>query len=223
MTRAASWLCLILLTITLMPTHCDKKARPVFTKCGGRFNDTHGYFHTPNFPRRFPVPIRCQWIIEAPAGKAIVVYLTQFYLRAGLTASEHAYFVNDTHHYFIKDIGLISFDKRLLYVKSVKPVLLLELSLDEMANNNMRVMDYYLDVFGFNVTYEIIDQDEEFRSDLCSVYNCTFNGDCYASREFLNYSCQCLPGFYGEKCQFGPYCDPKANVSLCDGGLQCSQ
>ena len=56
--------------------------------CGGTVNGTHGSISTPNFPRRFPVPISCQWLLHAPPGKKIVLFFTQFYMRESFQLTE---------------------------------------------------------------------------------------------------------------------------------------
>ena len=33
-----------------------------------------------------------------------------------------------------------------------------------------------MDVYGFNITYEIVDIDAKLRTDACSVYKCSFLG-----------------------------------------------
>uniref|UniRef100_T1IRS6 CUB domain-containing protein n=1 Tax=Strigamia maritima TaxID=126957 RepID=T1IRS6_STRMM len=218
MTRCRRTLNSLVLFLTLS-TVCAVK--PPFTQCGGPVNGTRGYMLTPNFPSAFPVPIRCRWIIEAPAGKAISVYFTQFYLREGLRATEYLDFVDDNHYLGKKNFGVISFDNRTTYMMTAKPVLILDLAIEDMNNINMRVMDHFLDVYGFNITYEIIDNKAGVRRDACSIFHCSFNGHCFASAGFLKYSCHCLPGFWGDECQYGLHCDPWKNVTLCERGHQC--
>ena len=63
--------------------------------CGNRLTAPRGVIQTPNFPRSFPVPIKCRWVIDVsdiPAtNSSIVVYLTQVYVYKGLSFTEYAY------------------------------------------------------------------------------------------------------------------------------------
>lgn len=40
------------------------------TPCGGTYTATRGILQTPNFPREFPVPIKCEWIIKVEVCRA---------------------------------------------------------------------------------------------------------------------------------------------------------
>jgi hypothetical protein len=52
-----------------------------------------GVIQTPNFPNPFPVPIKCQWIIQHDIiNGTISVYFTQQYTTTGLTFTEYMYY-----------------------------------------------------------------------------------------------------------------------------------
>ena len=57
--------------------------------CGRFINDSRGFIHTPSFPKRFPVPILCRWVLKRPPGKKIVLYFTQFYMRESFHLTEY--------------------------------------------------------------------------------------------------------------------------------------
>lgn len=113
-----------------------------------------GTVHSPFFPRPFPVPIHCKWTIEAPAGKVIAVYLSQFYLRDGFKATEYA-FLDSSLNVGKRELGPFTFDESSAIILTTKPILVLELELYDASNIHVRVMDFFLDVYGFNITYKV--------------------------------------------------------------------
>ncbi|RWS07761.1 uncharacterized protein B4U79_02272 [Dinothrombium tinctorium] len=192
----------------------------VFRDCGAIFRDIeYGVITSPNFPKPFPIPIRCQWLIEAKPGNVIVIYFTQFYLRDGFKATEYAFFVDQTLNVGRKELGSISFDEETTHLISNQPMLLLEFEIYDSFNVHMRSMDFFLDVYGFNITFEIVPNAANSkvvrRSDACSVYKCSFTGNCYATQNFDQYYCSCFPGFFGTECEFGPKCNPLHTINDC--------
>lgn len=174
-----------------------QSSSPLFRDCGGVLRGaTRGIISTPNFPDVFPYPISCKWVIEAPAGKAIILYLTQFYLKDGLRATEYAYYHDDYIYAGRKELGLVSCEDDTTFLLSKKPVLVLELDIKDITNIHLRVMDHFLDVYGFNITYEILDRDDSGsikpRQDVCSALQCSFNGNCYVNSNFEKYYCSCF-------------------------------
>lgn len=70
-------------------------------ECGGMLNTPRGVLQTPDFPRKFPVPIRCRWIIDASQLSnnqhlSIVVYFTQLFVSTGLLFTEFDYYEHDS-------------------------------------------------------------------------------------------------------------------------------
>lgn len=144
--------------------------------CGGNFTARRGILQTPNFPKKFTTPIDCEWIIKSEKeNTSIIVYLTQMYVFEGLTFTEY-----------------VEYDKRLpgveipisgedvvkgKYVQCHKNVLVISLKLNSIENNHIRVMDNFMDVYGFNITYEISSGD--VRKDHCNMMDCGFTGICY--------------------------------------------
>ncbi|KFM79287.1 Procollagen C-endopeptidase enhancer 2, partial [Stegodyphus mimosarum] len=188
----------------------------MYSECGGVLREPKGIISTPNFPDPYPVPINCRWVIEAPADKVIAIYFTQFYMREGLTVTEYAFF-SETLYMGKKEFGMISSDREPTYLVSNKPVLVLDFLVGESGNIHMRVREYLLDVFGFNITYEIISRNETVRKDACLYHHCSFTGYCYAVSFFTSYSCHCFADFYGPECQYNPGCEPGSR-SMCDNG-----
>lgn len=167
-----------------------------FRDCDGVVKgSSHGTIATPNFPDIFPYPIYCKWVIEAPTEKAIILYLTQFYLKDGLKATEYAYYHDDRIAAGRNELGIVSELETFLLTK--KPMLVLELDIKDVTNIHLRVMEHFLDVYGFNITYEMVSKDElngtfAVRQDACSAQQCSFNGNCYVSSNFENYYCSCF-------------------------------
>lgn len=191
--------------------------------CGGVLNGTRGYFHTPNFPDRFPCPISCQWLLHAPPGKRIALYFTQYYLRVPLAISEFEFYRNESFYVGRVDIGHFNF-LALTYMSIEKPFMLVRFQRRDMRNIHMRADAFLLDVYGFNVTYEIRDVTEPIRTDTCSVAKCSYLGQCWASHDFSDYECQCFGEHYGRYCQYGPFCDPYGlfeGINMCQNWGRC--
>ncbi|KAI4461317.1 basigin related [Holotrichia oblita] len=143
--------------------------------CGGNFTARKGVLQTPDFPKNFSTPIDCEWVIKSEKeNTSIIVYLTQMYVFEGLTFTEY-----------------VEYDKRLpgvvilsgedvvkgKYVQCHKNVLVISLKLNSIENNHIRVMDNFMDVYGFNITYEITSGD--VRKDHCNMMDCGYTGLCY--------------------------------------------
>ncbi|XP_076341085.1 uncharacterized protein LOC143241747 [Tachypleus tridentatus] len=103
----------------------------------------------------------------------------------------------------------------------LKSHLVLDLDVRENDNIHMRVMDFFLDVYGFNVTYEVIDKQKDGRTDSCIDSHCSFNGICYATADFKTYTCTCLQPYYGDDCTYSPVCGPHSNDTMCLNGGFC--
>lgn len=193
----------------------------IFTNCGGVLGGKDsGTVHSPYFPKAFPVPIYCRWTIEAPSGKVVIVYLTQFFLRDGFRATEYA-FLDSSLNVGRKELGPITYEDGSAVIASSKPILVLELEVQDAANIHLRVMDFFLDVFGFNITYQIVAKEKQEHQQACSVSICSFTGNCYANVDFRYHYCACFSGFFGRNCEFGPSCDPSKGVNPCKNSATC--
>ncbi|GFS30105.1 uncharacterized protein TNIN_411061 [Trichonephila inaurata madagascariensis] len=179
-----------------------------------------GVITTPNFPDPYPVPINCQWVIEAPSDKVIAIYFTQFYMREGLRATEYAYYSPNVKMGKV-EFGTINSEREPTYLVSNKPVLVLDFYVREVANIHMRVREYLLDVFGFNITYEFLSKNESVRKDACLYHHCSFTGNCYASPGYDKYYCSCFSKYFGEECQYDVECGPDASRNMCQNGGTC--
>ncbi|XP_074641342.1 uncharacterized protein LOC141899088 [Tubulanus polymorphus] len=195
-------------------------------QCGDTISfASNGFIQSPNFPAAFPVPIRCRWLLQAPPGKRVVLYFTQFYLRFGFRVSEYdSYEVENgkTFHRGKRDLGTINFENKITSLMALKPFVLIQFELEEITGNtHLRVEEYMNDVYGFNITYETSNENDKMRSDACSVYKCSYLGNCHAAKGFKNYYCDCFPGFYGDSCQYGPACSPHTGLNRCENGGSC--
>ncbi|KZS07008.1 Uncharacterized protein APZ42_029535 [Daphnia magna] len=178
-----------------------------------------GTLTTPGFPSAFPVPFTCSWIIDATGFESdsfITLYLTQMYLTRGVKAVQYT-FNNTTHAIGRKDLDeLHTFRPRPYSVYRIKARYLeVQVNLDELVNANLRVERRLMDVYGFNITYEIQPNGSRIRTDTCNVANCTFNGHCYANHNYSQFQCSCLPDFSGKYCQYGPECNPEKGINVC--------
>lgn len=174
--------------------------------CGGLLKQRHGIIQTPNFPHKFNVPIECIWIIDAselsaasttsafgsssanPAATAsasnvsIVVYLTQLYVLGGLKFTEYMYYSDDykvpAHRVFqlteddVTQVASVQFNSHYLEVR---------FSMSSLDGTHLRALDRLLDVYGFNITYEV---HQEVKPYQCNTLQCRFLGHCFAKRDF---------------------------------------
>lgn len=157
--------------------------------CGGLFKSRYGLIQTPNFPHRFATPIECVWIIDAselPAtaqgNVSIVVYLTQLYVLGGLKFTEYMYYSDDfkvpAHRVFslteddVTQVTWLQFNSQYLEVR---------FTMASLDGTHLRALDRLLDVYGFNITYEV---QHEVKATQCNTLQCRFLGNCYASADF---------------------------------------
>lgn len=160
-------------------------------ECGGHLTARRGVISTPNFPGQFVVPIHCRWVLDASelaehqTNSSIVVYLSQLYAFRGLRFTEYAYYGSEAASFGAAVIHEIDegnvFELRLL--RTFRPYLVLEFELDRLEGNHVRVLDKLLDVYGFNLTYQIgIESADE--SESCSLKDCSFAGDCLLAADY---------------------------------------
>lgn len=176
--------------------------------CGGILTEKHGILQTPNFPNPFNVPISCVWIIDASSfwgspNASIFVYLTQQYVLSGLSFKEYMYYrlvLVGRFHKSCSDYIILSSCHsddfkvpsemetivkeenvtRTASVQSNSPFLEIKFQLDNLFGTHLRVMDHLLDVYGFNITYEV-DTPKSYQ---CNSMRCSFLGDCLATQNF---------------------------------------
>ncbi|KAL7741925.1 hypothetical protein ACLKA6_012136 [Drosophila palustris] len=193
--------------------------------CGGLLKSRYGLIQTPNFPHRFATPIECVWIIDAselPAtaqgNVSIVVYLTQLYVLGGLKFTEYMYYSDDfkvpAHRVFtlteddVTQVTWMQFNSQYLEIR---------FHMASLDGTHLRALDRLLDVYGFNITYEV---QHEVKATQCNTLQCRFLGDCFASADYSSYNCACFPGFSGSDCGHGPLCTD-AHTNICQNGGTC--
>ncbi|XP_040163581.1 uncharacterized protein LOC120900535 [Anopheles arabiensis] len=188
--------------------------------CGGStLTAPHGIISTPNFPARFPVPISCTWIIDASAivgaNVSIVLYLTQQYVLGGLRFTEYMYYSDD---YKVPSMNVYELSEddvtSVPWIRFGSPYLEVRFTMDSLYGTHLRALDRLLDVYGFNITYEV----DTVKPHTCNALRCRFLGNCYAKPDYSSYYCDCYPGFSGSDCGDGPLCK-EANV--CENGGTC--
>lgn len=225
-TRALAVCCgramLLVLWALLVAVSRAAGAGEVFRDCGGVLRGPRGVISTPGFPGPYPVPISCRWVLEAAPRQRVALYLTQFYMREGVTVSEYLFYSDEQLNMGGTQIGSISSESEPTHVLSNKPVMVIDFQVRETGNIHHRVLDLFLDVYGFNLTYEMLDSEDGLRSDPCLGHHCSFTGVCLAAHDWSHYSCRCLADFYGDECQFSPRCGPNSRASnLCRNGGTC--
>lgn len=129
----------------------------------------------------FRVPINCEWIIESSASNdrnnSIVVYLTQLYIQEGLSFHEYSFYskfmiAGERTIHRVNDTNVIKTN----IVHTFENFLVIRLKLDSIEGTHIRVLDNFLEVYGFNITYEIT---TKVREDRCTMRHCGFTGICY--------------------------------------------
>ncbi|TGZ48323.1 Cadherin EGF LAG seven-pass G-type receptor 3 [Temnothorax longispinosus] len=195
--------------------------------CGGHLAGSRGVIHTPNFPGPFPIPIKCRWVIDVSdipsTNSSIVVYLTQLYVYKGLRFTEYAYYESETMNYgaaLVKEVteGNVFEYRRL---RTFRQFLVVEFELDRLEGNHVRVLNDLLDVYGFNVTYEMT--EEHPNPDSCTVRDCSFAGNCLVSTDYTSFWCDCFDGFSGRSCNEGPLCFNDEHIPVCQNKATCRQ
>nr|XP_031835747.1 uncharacterized protein LOC116428347 isoform X1 [Nomia melanderi]XP_031835748.1 uncharacterized protein LOC116428347 isoform X1 [Nomia melanderi]XP_031835749.1 uncharacterized protein LOC116428347 isoform X1 [Nomia melanderi] len=217
-------------SISLIPLWCltlIEASSTAEVSCGDRLTAPRGVIQTPNFPAAFPVPIKCRWLIDVsdiPAtNSSIVLYLTQVYVYKGLRFTEYAYYESESMNFgaaLVKEIteGNV-FEFR--WIRTFRPFLVVEFELDQLEGNHVRVLDDLLDVYGFNVTYQMT--EVEPNPDSCSVQRCSFTGNCLLSADYTNFWCDCFEDFNGRNCNEGPLCFDDRQEPICQNGGTCRQ
>lgn len=157
-------------------------------KCGGVLTSRHGVIQTPNFPHKFTTPIECVWIVDASElmphsghNISIVVYLTQLYVLGGLKFTEYMYYSDDykvpAHRVFtlteddVTQVAWVQFNSQYLEIR---------FRMSSLDGTHLRALDRLLDVYGFNITYEV----EPVKEYQCNTLQCRFLGHCYARADF---------------------------------------
>ncbi|VVC42115.1 Hypothetical protein CINCED_3A023546, partial [Cinara cedri] len=198
-------------------------------RCGTPLNQPltgpKGVITTPGFPGPFPVPVDCEWVIQADPAVAdggdtiIEVYFTQLFVTDGLTITEYSQYPVVFGFVTVREV----FNKSHIHVGqsmlTTLPYLVIRFRLDRLEGNHIRVHDDLMDVYGFNITYEMRPAGNE-RNDVCSLYFCSYSGNCLGNADLTEYKCSCFTGFSGADCGYGPICKPN-NTDLCENGGVC--
>ncbi|XP_067678282.1 uncharacterized protein [Haliotis asinina] len=193
----------------------------LYTDCGGFLTEERGFIKSPKFPDRFPTPISCHWVIQAPPERKIILYFTQYFLRSGFYLSEYDKYESEESYTGKNNLGEINFEDEFTSLVAYKPFVVITFNVRDNGNIHLRVEDYLQDVYGFNITYEVVGVEEKVGRDACSVHECSYLGNCMANFNYSEYRCHCFEGFFGNECQYGPYCDPDKGTNMCENGGRC--
>jgi hypothetical protein len=193
--RLLMWCLLVLLTFFLPIPRVESAHPPRRTGHCSWAIDTSlrpsGVLHTPNFPGRFQVPSHCKWILNVSNSpdSYIVIWFTQLYVLNGLKITEYVALEDSTTDELGAHGAEVLLDSSIhaqllnyTWVRSMMPFLVIELQLEQLEGNHVRTRDNLLDVFGFNITYELMARDKEPSAfpRRCSVVECSYAGDCIA-------------------------------------------
>ncbi|XP_076463040.1 uncharacterized protein LOC143295301 [Babylonia areolata] len=211
----------LLVVIVVLLSFLPDTPAALFRDCGGKVDDERGFIHSPNFPGRFPDPISCTWVLRAPPGRRIQLHFTQYFLREAFFLAEFDTYTSPTVFTGRNDLGAVDGRQHIRSVVGHKPVLSIEFRSWGKRNIHLRVEEFLTEVYGFNITYEMVPVGEPLLNHTCSVAGCSFLGHCYVTRDWREYYCLCFPGYYGSQCQYGPHCDPRAGRNMCLNGGSC--
>lgn len=106
-------------------------------------------------------------------------------------------------------------------LRTFRPFLVVDFELDRLEGNHVRVLNDLLDVYGFNVTYEMT--EEHPNSESCTVRDCSFAGNCLVTTDYTSFWCECFNGFSGKSCNEGPLCFNDEHNPVCQNGAICRQ
>ncbi|CAL1542946.1 unnamed protein product, partial [Lymnaea stagnalis] len=216
-----TWVVVATLGVLVVGGAAGVDGAATFTECGGKVEGPNGTIQTPNFPHQFPVPIRCRWVIQAPNASKIMIHFTQFFLRHSFYIIEYDNYVNPTTFRNKNFLGEFDAEDDVSMVLSYRKFVVIDLVVNDANNINLRVDDFLRDVHGFNITYRIAPRDLDTGQTSCSAKDCSYLGNCLASADYSDFSCHCFPGFWGKRCEMGPFCDPDKGMNLCHNGGSC--
>jgi hypothetical protein len=181
--KAHEWMVMILAIVLAKARTTIEMTAPSGSQCGGLLTLPHGVIQTPNFPNAFSVPITCVWIIDTSElrNASIIVYLTQQYVLSGLTFTEYMYYSED---YKVPSGSMFELHEddatKVPWVKFSSPYLEIKFTMASLYGTHLRALDRLLDVYGFNITYEV----DSVKPYQCNALQCRFLGHCYATHDF---------------------------------------
>lgn len=159
-------------------------------KCGGILYAQNGVIQTPGFPAAFETPINCTWLIDASevigdsSQVSIVIYLTQLYVLGGLQFNGYLVY-DDTFNLRIKSDEHFEVHEeevtQVMWLKFSTKYLEIQFTMDTLHGTHLRALDRLIDVYGFNITYEVA---ETMKPNQCNTLKCRFLGNCYAAADF---------------------------------------
>lgn len=207
----------LLFIILLLTVSCTGQ----YVRCGGRLTQKQGVIQSPNFPGPFMTPVFCEWVIQAPPRLKIVLYLTQYYLKGFFHVYEFDHYTNKDEYIGERKLATVNCEDEVWSIVAHKPFMVLRFAVQEMGNIHLRVLDHLIDVYGFNITYEMVNKLEMDSKWTCSAFDCSYLGNCLASSDFSEYTCNCFPEFFGHACQYGPHCNPRIDKNMCQNNGSC--
>lgn len=124
---AATVVCCCVVLLAVVSVFAPRaEAAEVYRDCGGVLRGPRGVISTPGFPRPYPVPIACRWVLEAAPRQRVALYLTQFYMREGVTVSEYLFYSDEQLNMGGTLIGSITSESEPTHVLSNKPVMVID-------------------------------------------------------------------------------------------------
>ncbi|XP_062583812.1 uncharacterized protein LOC134245546 [Saccostrea cucullata] len=194
----------------------------VYRNCGGILRSEKGIIQSPNFPKEFPTPIRCEWVIHNQKTPVTLIHFTQFYLTNYFTVQFFQEYTNSENYRNESKMEIMNAYHDVYSLEIRAPFVVLRFGVYQMGDINIRVLEHMIDVYGFNITYEFVEKGASSEKVTCTAYHCSYLGSCLASADFSEYRCHCAENFFGEFCQYGPDCNPLTKTNRCQNGGICS-
>jgi hypothetical protein len=191
----------------------------IYRNCGGILRAPRGVIQSPNFPNEFPTPIRCEWIIHNQITQMTRIHFTQYYLTNYFTVQFFQEYENSENYRNASKLETMNAYHDVYTLEIPAPYAVVRFGVHQMEDMNIRVLEHLIDVYGFNITYEFV--DEFSGTETCTAYHCSYLGSCLASADFSEYKCHCMDNFFGEYCQHGPDCNPQTKTNRCQNQGIC--
>lgn len=192
---------LLFLLITVSSKQCPERS---VTRVHYQFSENGNYYgtiKTPNFPSPFSTPYNHSFVIDASElsnDTQINVYLTQMYLYRGVRFFQLPSYNFCDHKR--KQWSRIecrnpkdqAHSEMIIHnmqdthgVTTSCPFLEIQVNVPQLYGYHYRTRDPFLfDVYGFNITFEIVPQRLGPKENVCSLRNCSNLGHCYIDKNW---------------------------------------
>ncbi|XP_035709391.1 uncharacterized protein LOC110852123 isoform X2 [Folsomia candida] len=194
-----------------------------------RSDGSGSYFYTsissPNFPAPFTTPFSEFYVINTStlAGQVGANHVVNIYLCELFTAEESfkIYDGAGMERVLSREVKQIPIQLRDDEVAEIQVLII-------NFHHQLRTKLHFHSIYGYNISLEVLDKGvaslkPKPQEQSCSVRNCSYAGRCKAfpGVRRMEFKCECLEGYSGPYCEYGPECDPRRNINFCLNGGTC--